>query len=231
MPGCWLRLPMIFLVCAGCSRGAAPGEVGARGRSKIERRDAASLPEIGDYSPPIDDGRLEAAPPAGWNVLPRGKTYLIGFAKGKASELPRIVINAGEPPADNPAELSSENATEFAAAENNVLRAAAKAGQKKVAEYYRPIVLGEITYIQHVRYAQLGNAPCIIQGLETIRGGRLYMVELIAEIDAPRPEEYDRSLAKWRGEVYAVAASLRFPSSGEKLDPLAAKDGETSNNK
>src|SRR5205085_454598 len=122
----WQALLIIIVACGGCNRATAPGEGGGSSRSKIEHRDAASLPEVGDYSPPIDEGRLEAAPPAGWNVLPRGKTYLIGFAKGKASELPRIVINASEPPADGPADLNEENVAEFAAAENNALRAAAK---------------------------------------------------------------------------------------------------------
>lgn len=206
----WL---LIFVVTCGCNRGSAPAHTGARGGSKIEHRDVKNLPEVGDYSPPVDEGRLEAAPPAGWNVLPRGKSFLIGFAKGKPSELPRIVINGAERPGDSPADLNEGNATEFAAAENNTLRADAKAGKKKVAEYFRPIVLGEIAYIQHVRHAELGNTPCIIQSLETIHEGRLYTIELIAEIDAPRAEEYGSSLTKWRGDAYAVASNLRFPSS------------------
>jgi hypothetical protein len=223
MPLRWLLL-IAIVTCAACSRGAAPGLAGASGRLKIEHREVASLREIGAFLPPVDEGRLQAAPPAGWNVLPRGKSYLIGFAKGKPSELPRIVINTGDPPEGAPSKLSEDNAADFAATENNVLRAAAKAGQKKVAEYVRPIVLGEIVYVQHVRHAQLGHTPCIILSLVTIHDGRLYTVELISDIDAPRPEEYDRSLAKWRGDAYAVAAHLRFAPSGEKLDSLPAKD-------
>jgi hypothetical protein len=214
----WLLL-IVLVAYAGCGRGTVPS--GGDNLPNMKRRELAILPEVGDYSPPLDDGRLEAAPPAGWNVMQRGKTYLIGFAKGKASELPRIVLNAEELPAGSPAELTEEKVAEFAASQDRGLRAAAKAGKKKIAEYNLPIVLGETPFVRHVRQAQLGDTPCVIQSLQTIRSGRLYTIELIAEIDAARSEEYDRSLTRWRDDAYAVAAHLKFAPPGEKFDPLA----------
>src|SRR5262245_61207688 len=206
----WL---LLLLACTGCGGGSAPA---AGTQSELIRRDVASLPAIGDYLPPVDDGKLEAAPPVGWNVMRRGRTFLIGFAKGKASELPRIVINAGQPPEGSPTTLTEASAAAFAALQDQELRAAAKLGTKRLDEYNRPIVLGGTVFIRHVRQATLADAPCVIQSLQTIQNGRLYTVELIAEIEAARAEEYEKSLAKWRDFGYAVAANLKFTGPQEE---------------
>jgi hypothetical protein len=203
---------------AGCGGGAASTSPPAT--AEIKRRDPASLPEVGDYLPPLDEGRLRAAPPAGWNVMRRGRTYLVGFAQGKTSELPRIVIDAADPPPGTPSQLTAENAAAFAAQQDKALHAAAKAGKKRIEEFNLPIVLGETAFIRHVRQATLADAPCVIQSLQTIQNGRLYTIELVAEIDAARAEEYERSLTKWRDYGYAVAAHLQFAAAGERFDPL-----------
>jgi hypothetical protein len=206
-----LRIVCVCVIVAGCSRPVAKNDGGAADdAATIRRREIASLPEIGDYGPPIDGGRLEAAPPAGWNVLPRGRTYLMGFAKGKPSELPRIIINAGDPPPESPPSLTEDNVTQFAERRDAELRAASQKGAKKINEYNLPLILGNLVYVRHVRQATLGGTPCVVQSLETVQNGRLYTVELIAEIDAARSEDYEPSLTKWRDYGYAVAANLKF---------------------
>jgi hypothetical protein len=140
----------------------------------------------------------------------------MGFAKGKPTELPRIVISADDPPEGSPSTLTEENVAAFVVEQDKALRAAAKAGRKRVDEYNLPIVLGNSIFIRHVRQATLAEAPCVIQSLATIQNGRLYTVELIAEIDAPRPEEYEKSLTKWRDYAYAVAANLKFARAVEE---------------
>ena len=210
----WIPGVALALACTGCGGGASAPAAGTQ--SEIKRRDMASLPAIGDYLPPVDDGRLEAAPPAGWHVMRRGRTFLVGFAEGKASELPRIVIHAEDPPEGSPSALAEASARAFAARQDQELRAAARSGKKRVAEYNLPIVLGDTVFIRHVRQATLADAPCVIQSLQTIQNGRLYTVELIAEIEAARAEEYEKSLAQWRDYGYAVAANLRFAATGEE---------------
>jgi hypothetical protein len=211
----WL-LWLLFcaLGCGGTSDSLpeAPGE--------LKHREIASLPAVGDYLPPIDDGRLAVAPPIDWSVLPRGRTHLLGFAKGKPNELPRILIHAEEPPPDSPDELTEENAPAFAEQQDAELQQVGKQGKKKIHEYHLPIVLGETVYVRHVRQASLGaGTPCVVQSLQTTRGGRLYTVELLVQIDAAHADQYAKALTEFRDYGYAVAAHLKIAPPGEKLDP------------
>jgi hypothetical protein len=213
----WLiGLVLLAAGCGGCG-GSSPEAAG-----DLKHREIASLPAVGDYLPPIDDGRLAVAPPADWSVLPRGRTYLLGLARGKPTELPRILVNAEEPPPESPEELTEENAAAFAELQDAELQQVAKQGKKKVHEYHLPIVLGETAFVRHVRQASLGaGTPCIVQSLQTIRGGRLYTVELLVQIDAAQANEYGQALTEARDYGYAVAAHLKFAPPGEKLDPSA----------
>ena len=203
---------------AGCGGGAASTSPPAT--AEIKCRDPASLPSgLRDYLPPLDEGRLRRRRRLVGTSC-GGDYDLIGFAQGKTSELPRIVIDAADPPPGSPSQLTAENAAAFAAQQDKALYAAAKAGKKRIEEFNLPIVLGETAFIRHVRQATLADAPCVIQSLQTIQNGRLYTIELVAEIDAARAEEYERSLTKWRDYGYAVAAHLQFAAAGERFDPL-----------
>ena len=212
----------IATLAAGCgTRGGVVEEPG-----DIKRREIASLPAVGEYLPPIDDGKLTVAPPEGWNMMPRGRLFLLGFAKGKPSELPRIMINAEEPPRDAPSDLTEENAAEFAKQQDAELEHAAQSGKKKVHEFHLPIVLGDNVFVRHVRQASVGSGvPCVIQSLQTIRGGRLYSVELLVQIDPQHVDRYGEALTQYRDFAYAVAAHLKLPPSATK--PTPADSGET----
>jgi hypothetical protein len=216
----WLGLFVGLLILSACSRpaGVPPQGAGTKNGPEIKRRELAALPPVGDFLPPVDDGRLQAAAPLDWNVLPRGKTYVMGFAKGKASELPRIVIAASDAPAGSPPTLAADSAAAFVTLMDNSLRTSAKSGARTVNEFNLPLVLGDTTFVRHVRQAVLGDMPCVIQSLQTVQGGRLYAVELIAEIEAARAEDYEKSLTKWRDAAYTVAAHLKFAAPGEKLE-------------
>lgn len=222
----WLWVVGGLAVVSACSRGGPTG--GAADASSLRQRRVEELPAVGDYAPPVDDGRLLAAGPAGWSLLPRGRTYLIGFAKGRPSELPRIVINAQQPPEGSPEHLDAATAASFAQLREAALRSEVQGGRKQVEEYPLPIQLGPTVYVRHVRRASLSGTPCVVQALETVQHGRLYSIELIAAIEAARSEEYESSLLKWRDHGYAVAAHLQFAPPGERFDPLAAPAGERS---
>jgi hypothetical protein len=181
----------------------------------IKRRAASELPAVADYLPPLDDGRIEIAGPEDWNTLPRNSKSLAGFVKGKPSELPRIVVTAGDPPAAKPADTTEDNADMLATLLEGQLR---KDPKKVVPELCLPIVLGKHVFIRHVRLASLGGDPAVIQSLQTVRGGRLYTVELICAVNAADGREYKKSLTDERDNGYAVAANLKF---GKAADPLA----------
>ncbi|MDX1946695.1 MAG: hypothetical protein SFU86_14940 [Pirellulaceae bacterium] len=190
----------------------------------IKQRTADKLPKVGDSLPPLGEGKIEVSGPAGWNTGSRTSKTLATFYKGKASELPRITITDGPSPDPSIADLTAENCEQAAEA----LKQAQEATGKKIVifEEAKPIYLGDNLYLRHVRKAQLSGSPVVIQSLQTIRGGRLYNVELMALIDAARSEDYEESLRKYRDYGYAVAANINFGGAGEgapqpSLEPAA----------
>jgi hypothetical protein len=172
--------------------------------------------------PLLDDGKLELAPPAGWNLLSRDSRYLARFAKGKQHELPRISVTAGDTPDSSIAQLTPENFEQLA----DILMKQMRSEKKLVEEPCRPIYLGDTLYLRHVRRAKLSGDWVVLQSLQTVHGGRLYTVELVCEIDSPRAEDYEASLKKHRDEGYAVAANLRFvgDSPAETSRPPATEE-------
>jgi hypothetical protein len=214
------------LLLAGCGKGGGTSAGPAQpqnGDSQVKRRAAADLPAVGDYLPPQDDGgnKIEIAPPADWKPMPRDARFLARFVKGNVSELPRITVEAWDSPVPEITELTEENADRLAAALVKQL----KQDKKTVPEPPRPIVLGDTIFLRHVRRARLpSGGHVVVQALETVRGGRIYTVELIADIDAARAEEYEASLKKWRDFGYAVAANLKFGGAGETTTETPAPE-------
>ena len=170
----------------------------------IKRRPADSLPAVDDFLPPLDGGKVEVAPPKGWNVLSRKANYLANFTKGKASELPRISITVGDPP-EGLGDVIEENAAEFASAMTKRLKAEKKTN---IAEPPKPIILGDAVWSRHVRNPLNAGEPIAIQTLQTIRGGRLYTVDLM--VDVKSQEDYAAGLQKERDQAYAVAANMKW---------------------
>lgn len=189
--------------CGGASKVEAPPEA-APVAEEIKRRSADEMPAIDGYLPPLDDGRVEIAPPAGWKVLSRRPNYLANFTKGKASELPRISITVGEPP-EGLDDVTEENAAEFARAIAKRLKSEKKTS---IAEPPKPIILGDVVWSRHVRNPLNAGDPVAIQTLQTIRGGRLYTIDLM--INVPSPENYAAALQIERDQAYAVAANMKW---------------------
>ena len=220
------------VAAAGCGSGnsavgtnsprppAATTKVEARSPSGYKMRRVEELPPVGDPLPPLDDGRVEIAGPAGWRPLPRNSSqYLTGFSKGQPSQLPRIVVLAEDAPAGS-ADTTEANAHELAA----TLDAEQRADEMKaVQEHCLPIVLGDRTFVRHVRLARMSGEPLVIQSLQTVAGGRLYSVELICAVDAADGREYVQSLKKHRDLGYAVAANMRFGAAAAPLVEAPAK--------
>jgi hypothetical protein len=227
---CLLALLLSACMFAGCSCSGSsiPGPGPGSGKppnpvdTTFKRRTASELPVVDDYLPPLDDGRIEIAGPEGWNPLPRSSKYLAGFVKGRASDLPRIVVTVGDPPAAKLADTNEKNADMLAALLSAELR---KDTTKRVPERCLPIVLGQHVFIRHVRLASLGGDPAVIQSLQTVRSGKLYTVELFCNVDAADGREYRKSLTDERDNGYAVAANLKFGTAADPLAGIAAEPG------
>jgi hypothetical protein len=226
LPAALLALAGIF----GCGEANVPQDGGEATatvtEAGIKRRPVSAFPKVGEYLPPLDDAKVELAPPAGWITLSRDSRYLSRFAKAKASELPRISVMAGDTPDAAVTDLTEENCDHLAA----LLLKQMKSEKKHIEEETMPIYLGDTLFIRHVRRAQLSGDPVVLQSLQTVKGGRLYTIELTCNIDAPRAEEYEASLKQYRDFGYSVAANMRFlgdmPAAAPAEPPAAAPSEE-----
>src|SRR5687768_16982842 len=106
-------IALLFLWgCGGDSGESSParvkdaaGEAETSG-SEIKKYDITDLPPVDEpLQRPIDGRRLVICPPADWSFFPHAN-YLIVFAKGKVSELPRMTVAAIDSP------YGSEDTTE-----------------------------------------------------------------------------------------------------------------------
>lgn len=177
-------------LCCGCGDGP-----GAASQSKREEIDVATkdLPELGPYIGPLDDGRVEIAPPRDWYVPSRSSHFLIRFQTTQASTYPTIIVKAED--FEQMLDVSKENAAEFA-------KALKKAGAAKTVE---PIEIGSFagaTY-RMKRTAPYDMKTIVVDQLfvDTVVGGRKYSFELRAREGGAN--EYARYL-------YAVAKGIRL---------------------
>ncbi len=208
-------LPLAWCCLAGCPQRSSEKpqppttdtEDTSVSKSGYKRYTMEALPAIEDYLPPLDEGRVEVAPPAGWKPLSRSSRSLASFVKGKPSELPRIVVKADDAPSGDLGDTTEDNVEELSQALDTQLR---KNPKKRVHEDCLPIMLGERMFVRHVRAAALDGDPAVIQSLQTVVGGRLYTVELICDVNAADQREYVKSLKDFRAEGYTVAAHLKF---------------------
>lgn len=203
---------------AGCGGSAEVAEKSpsstAPAADAIKRRDPSSLPAVGDYLPPLDDGRVEIAPPEGWKTLPRHADFLVVFNKGEsANDFPRISITASDT-SSGIADVTEDSAGAFAEAMAKQLRSEKKSF---IAEPPKPIILGDQTWSRYVRNPIYNGEPIAIQMLQTVRGGRQYNVELIVNVKVQ--DQYAEDLKAGRDAAYAVAANMKFlkgDDAGEK---------------
>jgi hypothetical protein len=225
-----MSVRLILAICAvgalaGCG-GEATSDKGARGAAAIEaadegikRRSAEDLPAVGEYLPPLDDGKVEIAAPAGWIQLPNTSKQLAAFAPDKAKAYPRINVTAGDSPLPVLGDLSEENAAQFV----TVLDDPYRKKRKSLPEAGKPIVLGGTPFIRQVRLVSINKKQLVLQWLATVQKGRLYTVELFCEVDPAKPEDYATPLTEARDYAYAVAAHLSAvgPASETPVTPPA----------
>jgi hypothetical protein len=203
-----LALPLLF----GCGGGAKPaanapeGEGGGDAtKDGIKTYDVTDLPPVDEPLPsPLDENRLEICPPADWKFS-RQANYLVVFAKGKVSELPRITVAVVDSPFGKD-DTTEENVEELA---KNIQRKLDKDG-KKVREKTKPVMLGSRVWVRHVRQSSQSGTPCAVQSLQIVRDGRLYSLEAISAAKDDSPASMAAAVRAVRDMTYAVAANAKF---------------------
>lgn len=231
MKACWLGMWAIVGLCtiAGCGGGdetesvddAAEEQV-ERAPSTIKRRELDSLAKVGSYLPPLDEGRVEVAPPSGWRPLPRDSKYLARFVQEEANELPRIVALVDDSPSPEVSEANAENIGELI----KPLTAEAKKGKRKVVEPVRPIALGDRVFARHVRIARFNDEPCAIVSLQTVSDSRLYTFELYVPAGSDG-SEYAKFVKQHQDAVYATAGRMKLKGDSDAAsEPEPTATGE-----
>jgi hypothetical protein len=138
--------------------------------------------------------------------------------------VPAILLNSSDPiGGDTFADVTEENIVAFADAVQDTLR--------EPLESALPMQIGPHFFARYVKSARVGGQQIEVQVLHTVRGGRMFTVELRV---APDEIKKDRDYA------YAVAAGLKFgadvkpfqfnvPAETKPADapPAEAKPAET----
>lgn len=229
----WTWSPLLAIVLlAGCGGGDV-GDKGAENKNVLAEVYGSVEPaktviksyEIADLPPvdeplqrPLDGGRLEICPPSDWGFFSQAN-YLVVFAKGKVSELPRLTVAAVASPYGDE-DTSEENAPTLA---KRIQARLVKDKNRIVRENPKPVVLGGRVWVRHVRQVSQGGSPCAVQSLQIVRDGRLYTLELFSAAKSDSPAHLDAAVTRHRDDAYAVAANVRFTKeTGSAAPPVAA---------
>ncbi len=204
MPGL-LRSAIIAALLAamptflGCGKKAEPPVE----KSPIRQIDTTTLPPLGEYTPPLDGGRIEIAGPKGWELVARTKGYVVRFLGSSDDQYPMILVKA-EDATTGP--LTTENVVAFAES-----RAPAQ-----------PAVIGPYTGVLQLKRAKEPNTiDRILERLvfTTVVGERTYSLELRTRQDR---------LQESQDMLFAAVAGMR-KIQAEPSEPAEDKtSGETS---
>ncbi|MFP6753062.1 MAG: hypothetical protein VB855_15375 [Pirellulaceae bacterium] len=172
----------------------------------IKRVDASQLPALGDYFPPLDEGRLMLAPPSQWSWASRREGYLarIFVDKTRRVRLPRIWVTVEDPRDEATGQLTEENLVAHA----RFVQSRLDADDIKLVEPVRPLVIGTVPCIRYVRATRFRvreersqSLTAERQILETIQAGRRYTIDL---------HVHPGTILRHRDDAYAMLAGMEF---------------------
>lgn len=196
-------LAFLVIVCGGCSPRGTPSstpQAAPQDDAVLKRTPNVAL---GAYLPPLDEGRVEIAPPDGWGVLPRDSAYVTRFYKENRSGLPRIDVQVEADRYGDLGTATEQNVQEFA----EQVAAELKAEGSQPLEPVLPLLLGDVPCARYVVATRLQMGEKVVaaerQRLLVLHAGRLYTIDLLV---------LAQTLKKDRDAAYAVVAGLRFPS-------------------
>jgi hypothetical protein len=205
-----------FAAClvVGCGGGSDANQPGPSSPAKKGPKvvKVADLPELEDYLPPLDDGRVEVAGPEGWHPMSRKEEFVARFAPdgGSGAAPPRVLVTAEAAPGGSPTDVTAKNVDKFEAYIGPVLKAEL-GGKKDIREPVRMLIIGDRPWARYVRIGSLRGAAVERQFLKTVANGRIYTVEL---------QVFRGNLLEYRDAAYAIAAGMKF----HKVD-AAGEDG------
>ncbi|RMF93418.1 MAG: hypothetical protein D6741_13670, partial [Planctomycetota bacterium] len=196
---------LLTVVAVGCNNGTTTGDTAKSQEAAIPDSAAGPLPELGEYLPPLDDGRLETAPPADWTVPPRSNKYLVRYQGDPVAPYPSIILSV-----EDESEIENVDATnigKFLEITANRLKAA---GRSATVEAIR---CGDHYGATYRRRATVKGSNEVLERLfiETVVDGRRYILELRTDMGRL---DIDR-LA-----LLAVFNGLRFPLHAESFDEI-----------
>ncbi|MBN2023880.1 MAG: hypothetical protein JW809_13945 [Pirellulales bacterium] len=176
-------------------------------------------PKLGDYLPPLDQGRLEVAPPAGWYVPPRSAKYIARFTVSRTESYPSILITAAS--YEEIADVTDENVDEFRnEIEGRLLEEEGDSDAQDAASTVETIRAGPFLGVAYRKRAKttadLKTIALERIVLETVVEGRKYVVELRTEAGTAR---------QYRPHLLAVAGGMKFRGRPAESE---AKDSEES---
>jgi len=189
----------------------AQPKASAPAATAVKRIDAATLP-LADYLPPLDEGRIEIAPPAGWYPMPRDSKFVVRFYKENRNSLPRIDVMVEERTLGGMRDASESNVSEFAAQVQNDLETTGTT----IVEPALPMIIGKVPcarYVSDVKL-KLGGQTVVAEreSLRVLKAGRLYTINLLL-----LPNTLKQIRDAGFDPAYAVCAGLKFvtPSAAE----------------
>ena len=208
---CW-SIPVLLSLLVGCSSSSTsqPESTPVPPAALVVKQvDQSQLPSLGDYFPPLDEGRVKLAPPADWSWGSRRQGYLVRMHldKTRSVRLPRIwvtVEGAGEGAAE---QLTPDNLVTHA----SFVQARLDRDGIKLLERVQPMVIGSVPCVRYVRVTRFRVRDAASESitaerqiLETIQKGRQYTIDL---------QVHRGSLLTHRNKAYAVLAGMQFSKS------------------
>ena len=191
----WPSIPLGLIL--GCGQSEKPPEQLQTTPTTISTQE---LPKLGDYLPPLDDGRIELAPPEGWHVPGRSSKWIARFQRDTAAQYPSIVITAED--YESLLNVSQNNLEEFA-------------DQTAAAESVSSVKPIQVDRFVGVTYRKRGIEKDSINKilerlfLVTVVAGRKYTLELRTR---------EGMLGEGQPCLLAVAGGIKFPAARQRLE-------------
>lgn len=218
----WIVLGAVALVVVGLLMGlwlrrpANPPEVVTP--PPVYRYSVDKLSLLGAKLEDLDAGRVSLSSPASWHIESRRSEYLARFRldRSQAIPLPRITVEVREADFKQPTDATEQNLGQF----RELIHASL--GERALAALIdRPqeLIVGDVPCVRYLvrrgfsAVSGTGGTPQTYAGerevVQTLVAGRIYSVILDA---------YEGKADDYRGDLFAVVASLRFKQPTESRD-------------
>ncbi|MDZ7618665.1 MAG: hypothetical protein U1E05_16805 [Patescibacteria group bacterium] len=182
--------------CGGPAEQGGESQTG-EGGAAIQKISTENLPKLASPIAPIDDGRLEIAPPEKWHVPPRSSKWLARFQADPGSPYPMIFVTAEN--SDDLFHVTKDNVNELVSQIRKELQA--DPDTKRLAAGVQAVAIGGFRGVLYQRWGKASNWVMERWMLETVANGRRYTVELRSR---------EGSADVFRPHLFAVAAGMKF---------------------